>query len=191
MKTTIRLIAAAILLLSAMSCQDKYYMPFKETNSGEDKISFYLNGSPFRSRNGVWGGGGYQKTVESWTSRNNFILEAQCGPESLNNHHNLRIEILIDELQTIQKDSEYTVTLHKDGLAEEADSLQQNTPHVWISFNGIYAETGKVTFRKYTKGIISGNFECDLTDEDGNTHTIRYGNFDTSASAFALSGERQ
>ena len=191
MKTTIRLIAAAILLLSAMSCQDKYYMPFKETDNGENKISFYLNGSPYRSNDGNWGGGGYEKNVESWTSRNRFILEAHCGPEHIDDYDVIRIEILIDEGQTIAKETDYNVTVHEDSLAKEDEALQKETPHVWISFNGIYADAGKVRFRKYTQGVISGNFECDLTDEDGNTHTIRYGNFDTAASAFASNSDRK
>lgn len=191
MKTTIRLIAATVLLLGAMSCQDKYYMPFKETDNGENKISFYLNGSPYRSNDGSWGGGGYEKTVKSWTSRNRFVLEAHCGPEHIDDYDEIRIEILIDEGQTIKKETDYNVTACEYGLTEEEEALRKETPHVWISFNGIYAVTGKVTFRKYTEGIISGNFECDLTDEEGQTHTIRYGNFDTAASAFASNSDRK
>lgn len=191
MKRIFRIVTAIVLLTSAMSCQDKYYMPFKETDNGENKVSFYLNGSPYRSNDGMWGGGGYEKTVESWTSRNKFVLEAFCGPEHINAYDDIRIEVLLDEGLTITKEVDYNVTVREQGLSKEEEALLMETPHVWISFNGIYAESGKVTFRKYTEGIISGNFECDLTDEDGQTHTIRYGNFDTSASAFASNGNRQ
>ena len=49
MKKIIFILYTLAYILATSSCQDMYYMPFKDSDSGKGAASFYLDGEPFKT----------------------------------------------------------------------------------------------------------------------------------------------
>ncbi len=186
MKRTSLISIISVILLTAVSCEDKFYMPFKETDKGDDKVSFYLDGVGMRSFHQRGYLAQYEETTFAWADSSNYVFKSRAGEEG-NGYGwgDIIIDIRLEEPDTISSGTTYNITQYTKPLTAQEDSLNRATPHVWISFEGMYASEGWIEFRKYSKGIASGNFEMDFTDNEGQAHTVRYGNFDSAPMSFS------
>ena len=154
------------VLLTVVSCEDKFHMPFKETDEGADKASLYMDGVAMRSFHERGYLGMSERTTYSWADEYAFVFKSRVGTES-------------------DEQGWYEVTPYGKPTNEDELELYFSQPHVWILLDGQPATSGWVEFRSYTTGVASGNFEMDFIDVDGLPHTIRYGNFDSSPDHFS------
>lgn len=175
MKTILRL-AALCILFCAVDCveRDFYYMPFKETEYGADKVSFYLDGTPYRSA--------VEQSLTSGTDLANrqFYLGAHCVSEThTGTIADLRISIRLRDGLSFDCREVYEITPYFTLSPYEEDALYWSEPHVRAAVGPFYADEGWIQFRRADGQIYAGNFEISFTDDRGQRHTIRYGNFDT------------
>ena len=175
-----------MILLTAVSCEDKFHMPFKETDEGNDKVSLYMDGVAMRSFHERGYLGMAERTTFSWADVNAYVFKSWVGAEGADYGGN---SILIDIRREFPEDIcsgvRYKITPYSEPSNEEELELYFRTPHVWILVNGYPATEGWVEFRSYTTRVASGNFEMDYIDAEGVTHTIRYGNFDSAPDSFS------
>lgn len=175
MKTILRL-AALCILFCAVECveNDFYYMPFKETESGTDKVSFYLDGTPYRSAR-------QQSLISGADAENSrFYLTASCASDAhTGTNVDLRLSICLEEGLTFSPTQIHEIAPYFSLSTDEEDALYWSEPHVRAAVGTIYADEGWIQFRRADGRIYAGNFELSFTDADGERHTIRHGNFDT------------
>ena len=174
------------VLLTAVSCEDKFHMPFKETDEGTDKASLYMDGVAMRSFHERGYLGMSERTTYSWADEYAFVFKSRVGTESdEQGWYEVVIDIRTEFPEEINSKIRYEVTPYSKPTNEDELELYFRAPHVWILVNGYPATEGWVEFRSYTTGVASGNFEMDYIDAEGVTHTIRYGNFDSSPDHFS------
>lgn len=175
----------SIILLTAVSCEDKFHMPFKETDNGSDKVSFYLDGVAMRSFQERGYLGMSEQSTFSWADDYAYVFEGRAGAEGGGHgSHRVRIDIRTEFPAEICPGVRYEVTEYRKPSNEEELDLYFREPHVWILIDGCPATEGWVEFRSYPLGVASGNFEMDYIDYDGAMHTVRYGNFDSSPDSY-------
>ena len=175
-----------MILLTAVSCEDKFHMPFKETDEGNNKVSLYMDGVAMRSFHERGYLGMAERTTFSWADVNAYVFKSWVGAEGADYGGNsILIDIRREFPEDIRSGVRYEVTPYSEPSNEEELELYFRTPHVWILINGYPATEGWVEFRSYTTGVASGNFEMDYIDAEGVTHTIRYGNFDSAPDPFS------
>lgn len=176
----------SVILLAANSCENKFHMPFKETDQGKDKVSFYLDGVGMRSFHQRGYLGMYEQTTYSWSDSYAYVFKSSAGEEGTGyGWGDIIIDIRTEYPEKICAETRYEVTEYIRPETEDELELYYSTPHLWIFFDGIPASEGWVKFRRYTNGVASGNFEIDFIDSKGVLHTIRYGNFDSAPASFA------
>ena len=176
----------SMILLTAVSCEDKFHMPFKETDEGNDKVSLYMDGVAMRSFHERGYLGMAERTTFSWADVNAYVFKSWIGAEGADYGGNsFLIDIRREFPEDIRSGVRYEVTPYSEPSNEEELELYFRAPHVWILINGYPATEGWVEFRSYTTGVASGNFEMDYIDAEGVTHTIRYGNFDSAPDLFS------
>ena len=176
----------SMILLTAVSCEDKFHMPFKETDEGNDKVSLYMDGVAMRSFHERGYLGMAERTTFSWADVNAYVFKSWIGAEGADYGGNsILIDIRREFPEDIRSGVRYEVTPYSEPSNEEELELYFRAPHVWILINGYPATEGWVEFRSYTTGVASGNFEMDYIDAEGITHTIRYGNFDSAPDSFS------
>ena len=176
----------SMILLTAVSCEDKFLMPFKETDEGNDKVSLYMDGVAMRSFHERGYLGMAEKTTFSWADVNAYVFKSWVGAEGADYGGNsIMIDIRREFPEDIRSGVRYEVTPYSEPSNEEELELYFRAPHVWILINGDPATEGWEEFRSYTTGVASGNFEMDYIDAEGVTHTIRYGNFDSAPDLFS------
>ena len=174
------------VLLTAVSCEDKFHMPFKETDEGADKASLYMDGVAMRSFHERGYLGMSERTTYSWADEYACVFKSRVGTESdEQGWYEVVIDIRTEFPEEINSKVRYEVTPYSEPSNEEELELYFRAPHVWILVNGYPATEGWVEFRSYTTGVASGNFEIDYIDAEGVTHTIRYGNFDSAPDSFS------
>lgn len=175
-----------IILLTAVSCEDKFYMPFKETDEGNDKVSFYLDGVAMRSFHERGYLGMSERSTYSWADDYAYVFRSWAGTEGGEYGGNeIMIDIRTEFPEEINGRIKYEVTPYSKPTNDEELELYFSQPHVWILFNDQPATSGWVEFRSYPTGVASGNFEFDFVDSEGVLHTVRYGNFDSSPDHFS------
>ena len=154
MRKIIFILYTLAYILATSSCQDMYYMPFKESDSGKGAASFYIDGEPFRTES--------NRDISTERSDSTLSIRFYCVSDMhTNRSHSITLNVYADEGGRLSDKDRYTVG--RDAT---------------ISI-GIYsAEEGHVTFRKLGH-VISGNFEFSFQDEENDRHHIKYGNFDT------------
>ena len=176
----------SMILLTAVSCEDKFHMPFKETVEGNNKVSLYMDGVAMRSFHERGYLGMAERTTFSWADINAYVFKSWVGAEGADYGGNsILIDIRREYPEDIRSGVRYEITPYSEPSNEEELELYFRTPHVWILINGYPATEGWVEFRSYTTGVASGNFEMDYIDAEGVTHTIRYGNFDSAPDSFS------
>ena len=154
MKKIISILSALTYVLATSSCQDMYYMPFKESDSGKGAASFYLDGEPFKTQR--------SGDIDTEKSDSTLTIRFYCVSDMhTNRSHSITLNVYADEGGRLSDKDRYTVG--RDAT---------------ISIGGYSAEEGHITFRKLGH-VISGNFEFSFTDEENDRHHIKYGNFDT------------
>ena len=174
------------VLLTAVSCEDKFHMPFKETDEGADKASLYMDGVAMRSFHERGYLGMSERTTYSWTDEYACVFKSRVGTESdEQGWYEVVIDIRTEFPEEINSKIRYKVTPYGKPTNEDELELYFSQPHVWILLDGQPATSGWVEFRSYTTGVASGNFEMDYIDAEGVTHTIRYGNFDSAPDLFS------
>ena len=72
-----------MILLTAVSCEDKFHMPFKETDEGNDKASLYMDGVAMRSFHERGYLGMAEKTTFSWADVNAYVFKAGSEQKAL------------------------------------------------------------------------------------------------------------
>ena len=176
----------SMILLTAVSCEDKFHMPFKETDEGNNKVSLYMDGVAMRSFHERGYLGMAEKTTFSWADVNAYVFKSWVGAEGADYGGNsIMIDIRREYPEDIRSGIRYEVTPYSEPSNEEELELYFRAPHVWILINGYPATEGWVEFRSYTTRVASGNFEMDYIDAEGVTHTVRYGNFDSAPDSFS------
>lgn len=146
------------MLLFVASCQDLYYMPFKESDKGMGTAAFYLDGNPYRTSSSYKASGNGSET--------SCGISFKCISETHGlGSYSVSINIQTPENSPIQCDYEYKI------------SAEQDIPYVSIAINGYQVVDGYVKFRKY-ESVISGNFELSYVDDNGARHSVKYGTFD-------------
>ncbi|MBP3563131.1 MAG: hypothetical protein J6J54_01755 [Bacteroidales bacterium] len=175
MKTILRF-AALCILFCAVDCveNDFYYMPFKETEYGADKVSFYMDGTPYRSVEQL------SLTSGADSLNNWFYLKAQCVSEThTGTRIDLRISVRVEDGSVLTHTQVHEVQPYFTMTPETEDALYWSEPHARAAVGTIYADEGWIQFRRADGKIYAGNFEFTFSDDKGERHTIRYGNFDT------------
>ena len=186
MKTRTIITIFSVIMLAVSSCQDKFHMPFKETDEGNEKVSFYLDGAGMRCSHEHGYLGMHVDTKFSWSDAHAYVFKCYLVEEgSSYRWGEIILDIRTEYPEKITAGTTYEVTEYTKPLTEEDLEAYYSTPHVWLLLNGVPANEGWIKFRSYTKGVASGNFEFDYIDEDRVTHTVRYGNFDSSPASFA------
>lgn len=154
MKKIIFILSALTYVLVTSSCQDLYYMPFKESDSGKGAASFYLDGEPFKTES--------NRVISTEKSDTTLSIRFYCVSDlHTNSCHWIALNVSADEGGSLNDKDRYVVG--RDAT---------------ISIGNYSAEEGYITFRKLGH-VISGNFEFSFQDEENNRYHVRYGNFDT------------
>ena len=154
MRRIIFILYTLAYILATSSCQDMYYMPFKESDSGKRAASFYLDGEPFKTES--------DGDISTDKSDTKLSISFYCVSDlHTNSSHWIILNVSADEGGSLGDKDRYIV-------GHDAT----------ISIGRYHAEEGHITFRKMGH-VISGNFEFSFQDEENNRHHVRYGNFDT------------
>ena len=154
MRRIIFILSILAYVLTISSCEDMYYMPFKESDTGKGAASFYLDGEPFKTQR--------SGDIDTEKSDNALTIRLYCVSDlHTNRSHRIYIHVSADNEGSLTDDGRYNVG--------------QNAT---IIIDGYPAEEGHITFRELGH-VISGNFEFSFTDEENDRHHIKYGNFDT------------
>ena len=69
------------VLLTAVSYEDKFHMPFKETDEGADKASLYMDGVAMRSFHERGYLGMSERTTYSWADEYAYVFKSWIGAE--------------------------------------------------------------------------------------------------------------
>ena len=154
MRRIIFILSILAYVLTISSCEDMYYMPFKESDTGKGAASFYLDGEPFKTQR--------SGDIDTEKSDNALTIRLYCVSDlHTNNSHWIALNVSADEGGNLDDKDRYVVG--RDAT---------------VSIGNYSAEEGYITFRKLGH-VISGNFEFSFTDEENDRHHIKYGNFDT------------
>lgn len=176
MKTTLKL-ALLWLLLCSVRCSSLYYMPFKETSTGKNAISMYIDGEAFKTVD-IDIDTGIRTEMDSLKTK-----IALCGTV-ISDHHtgmqaDIRMTILVEEGDTLEAGKDYRITEYTVNDFYNKDEEYWNEPHVRMAIGNRYAHEGWVHFRCLTRKIAAGNFEFTFLDDDFVSHSVMYGNFDS------------